>query len=316
MFRMMGAMLLGAVRGLRPTPAAAQSWQPTKPITIVIPFPPGPGLDLVARMVGDKLCAQIGQPVIYENRTGASGSIAADHVARAAPDGYTLMAAATSTHATNVHLIKNLSYDPIKNFTPIVTSVETIGCLVVNRNVVPVNSVTELVAYAKQNPGKLSSARPGRLVLHLAGELFNQVAGVKMTHVPYRGSVAAFTDLIGGHIQVTSPSCPRPWPTATTPRSRCWRCWGRCSSRRIRNIRRHRELHVAHAADLERHCRPGRNAGAGGGAAQRRTDQGAQHPRGQKQAGRQRLSRCRRQARRVWQAHGRRHRVLDRLQIM
>ena len=83
-------------------------------------------------MVGDKLSAQIGQPVVYENRTGASGSIAAEYVARAAPDGYTLMAAATSTHATNVHLIKNLSYDPVKNFTPIVTSVETIGCLVVN----------------------------------------------------------------------------------------------------------------------------------------------------------------------------------------
>ena len=83
-------------------------------------------------MVGDKLSASIGQPVVYENRTGASGSIAAEYVARAAPDGTTLMAAATSTHATNVHLIKNLSYDPVKNFTPIVTSVETIGCLVVN----------------------------------------------------------------------------------------------------------------------------------------------------------------------------------------
>ena len=113
------------------------------------------------------------------------------------------MAAATSTHATNVHLIKNLSYDPVKNFTPIVTSVETIGCLVVNTSVVPVNSVTELVAYAKANPGKLSFGSSGAgSFFHLAGELFNQVAGVKMTHVPYRGSVAAFTDLIGGHIQV------------------------------------------------------------------------------------------------------------------
>ena len=113
------------------------------------------------------------------------------------------MAAATSTHATNVHLIKNLSYDPVKNFTPIVTSVETIGCLVVNTTVVPVNSVTELVDYAKENPGKLSFGSSGAgSFFHLAGELFNQVAGVKMTHVPYRGSVAAFTDLIGGHIQV------------------------------------------------------------------------------------------------------------------
>jgi len=198
--RMLVALLLCAIA----SPAVqAQAWQPSKPITIVIPFPPGPGLDLVARMVGDKVSASIGQPVVYENRTGASGSIAAEYVARAAPDGYTLMAAATSTHATNVHLIKNLSYDPVKNFTPIVTSVETIGCLVVNRNVVPVNSVTELVAYAKANPGKLSFGSSGAgSFFHLAGELFNQTAGVKMTHVPYRGSVAAFTDLIGGHIQV------------------------------------------------------------------------------------------------------------------
>jgi tripartite-type tricarboxylate transporter receptor subunit TctC len=203
MFRMMGAMLLGAVAAFAPHGAAAQTWQPTKPLTIVIPFPPGPGLDLVARMVGDKLSAQIGQPVVYENRTGASGSIAAEYVARATPDGTVLMAAATSTHATNVHLIKNLSYDPVRNFTPIVTSVETIGCLVVNTSVVPVKSVTELIDYAKGNPGKLSFGSSGAgSFFHLAGELFNQVAGVKMTHVPYRGSVAAFTDLIGGHIQV------------------------------------------------------------------------------------------------------------------
>ena len=199
----LAALLLGAIAVLTPHCAGAQSWQPNKPITIVIPFPPGPGLDLVARMVGDKLGTQIGQPIVYENRTGASGSIAAEYVARAAPDGYTLMAAATSTHATNVHLIKNLSYDPVKNFTPLVESVETIGCIVVNTRVVPVNSVTELVAYARQNPGKLSFGSSGAgSFFHLAGELFNQVNGVKLTHVPYRGSVAAFTDLIGGHIQV------------------------------------------------------------------------------------------------------------------
>src|SRR3954462_7059313 len=106
MVRVLGVSALWAVAVLVPHPVAAQAWQPTKPITIVIPFPPGPGLDLVARMVGDKLSAQLGQPVVYENRTGASGSIAAEYVVRAAPDGYTLMAAATSSHATNVHLIK------------------------------------------------------------------------------------------------------------------------------------------------------------------------------------------------------------------
>jgi tripartite-type tricarboxylate transporter receptor subunit TctC len=205
---MLGAVVLCAAAALVPNAAAAQAlsgqiWQPNKPIAIVIPFPPGPGLDLVARMVGDKLSASIGQPVIYENRTGASGSIAAEYVARAAPDGLTLMAAATSTHATNVHLIKNLSYDPVKNFTPIVESVETIGCIVVNTTVVPVNSVAELVTYAKANPGKLSFGSSGAgSFFHLAGEMFNQVTGVNLAHVPYRGSVADFTDLIGGHIQV------------------------------------------------------------------------------------------------------------------
>jgi tripartite-type tricarboxylate transporter receptor subunit TctC len=197
---MLATLLLCAVASWA---ASAQTWQPSKPITIVIPFPPGPGLDLVARLVGDKVSTAIGQPVVYENRTGASGSIAGEYVARAAPDGSTLMAAATSTHATNVHLIKNLSYDPVKNFTPVVTSVETIGCLVVNTKVVPVKSVTELIAYAKAHPGTLSFGSSGAgSFFHLAGELFNQVAGVYMTHVPYRGSVAAFTDLIGGHIQV------------------------------------------------------------------------------------------------------------------
>ena len=208
MVRMLGAVVLCAAAALVPNAAAAQAlsgqiWQPNKPIAIVIPFPPGPGLDLVARMVGDKLSASIGQPVVYENRTGASGSIAAEYVARAVPDGTTLMAAATSTHATNVHLIKNLSYDPVKNFTPIVESVETIGCIVVNTSVVPVNSVAELVAYAKANPGKLSFGSSGAgSFFHLAGEMFNQVTDVNLAHVPYRGSVAAFTDLIGGHIQV------------------------------------------------------------------------------------------------------------------
>ena len=313
MFRMMGAMLLGAVAAFAPHGAAAQAWQPTKPITIVIPFPPGPGLDLVARMVGDKLSAQIGQPVVYENRTGASGSIAAEYVARAAPDGTVLMAAATSTHATNVHLIKNLSYDPVKNFTPIVTSVETIGCLVVNTSVVPVKSVTELIDYAKANPGKLSFGSSGAgSFFHLAGELFNQVAGVKMTHVPYRGSVAAFTDLIGGHIQVNFTQLSQAMAYRDNPALKVLAV--------LETVRfsAHPEFPsisdelpgVPHAADLERHRRPRRNASAGGGAAQRRARQGAQHSRCQKQARGQRLSRRRRHPRRVQQAHKRRHRVL------
>ena len=264
-------------------------------------------------MVGDKLSAQIGQPVVYENRTGASGSIAAEYVARAAPDGYTLMAAATSTHATNVHLIKNLSYDPVKNFTPIVTSVETIGCLVVNRNVVPVNSVTELVEYAKKNPGKLSFGSSGAgSFFHLAGELFNQVAGVKMTHVPYRGSVAAFTDLIGGHIQVNFTQLSQAMAYRDNPALKVLAV--------LETVRFSAHPEFPSISDELPAFRmpPTWNGIVGpagmpepvGGAAQRRARQGAQHPRGQKQARRQRLSRRRRLARRVRQAHQRRHRVL------
>lgn len=185
-----------------PQTARAQSW-PSRPITLVIPFPPGPGLDFVARLVGDKLAQSLGQPVVFENRTGANGRLASEYVARAVPDGHTLMAAATSTHATNVHLSKSLSYDPVTGFTPIIASVETIGGLVVNTNVVPVGSVAELVDFAKKNPGKLGYGTSGvGSFFHLAGELFNQKAGVALAHVPYRGSAAAVTDLIGGHVPI------------------------------------------------------------------------------------------------------------------
>ena len=176
---------------------------PTRPITFVVPFPPGPGLDFVARLVGEKVSPAVGQPVLYEYRTGANGKVASESVARAAPDGYTVMVAATSTHATNVHLTKNLGYDPVKQFTPIITSVETIGCLAINTKVLPVNTVAELIEYAKKNPAKLSYGSSGvGSFFHLAGELFNQTAGVKLNHVPYRGSVAAFDDLVGGHVPI------------------------------------------------------------------------------------------------------------------
>ncbi len=200
--RLVMACVIAAAVCAGPHAAWAQTW-PSRPIAIVIPFPPGPGLDFIARLVGDKLATALGQPVIFENRTGANGRLASEYVARAAPDGHTLMAAATSTHATNVHLSKNLSYDPVTGFTPIIASVETIGALVVNTNVVPVASVAELIDYAKKSPGKLSYGTSGvGSFFHLAGELFNQKAGVSLAHVPYRGSAAAVTDLIGGHVPI------------------------------------------------------------------------------------------------------------------
>src|SRR5258708_2538281 len=164
--------------------AGAQTW-PARPITMVVPFPPGPALDLVARLVGIKLGEAFGQNVVVENRTGANGMLGASFVARAAPDGYTLLMTTASTHVTAVHLMKNLSYDPLKDFTPIVAAVEPVTCLVVG-GALPVGSVPELIAYAKARPGALSYGSSGvGSVFHLMGELFNQTAGVNINHRPY-----------------------------------------------------------------------------------------------------------------------------------
>ena len=184
-------------------PASAQSWPAARPITLVVPFPPGPALDLVARLVGAKLGEALGQTIVVENRTGANGTIGSGLVARAAPDGYTLLAATAGTHVTAVHLMKSLPYDPVKDFTPIVAAVEPVTCLTVNVDL-PVNSVEELIAYAKARPDESSYGSSGvGSVFQMMGELFNQTAGVRIKHVPYRGVVPAMQDVISGHIPMT-----------------------------------------------------------------------------------------------------------------
>src|SRR5207247_2902047 len=137
-----------------PAPASAQSY-PSKPIRLVVPFPPGGSLDVVARAIGQKLTEAWGQPVIIDNRPGAGGNIGADLVAKSAPDGYTILEGALSTHAVNVSLYARMPYDPIKDFVPITLVAVTPNVLVVNPSL-PVTSVPELVAYAKAHPGKLS----------------------------------------------------------------------------------------------------------------------------------------------------------------
>ena len=180
-------------------PASAQTW-PSKSITLIVPFPPGPALDLVARLVGAKLTDALGASVVVENRIGANGTLGSNAVARAAPDGATLLITTASTHVTAVHLMKNLPYDPLKDFSLIAAAVEPVTCLVVN-GALPVNSVAELVAYAKARPGELGYGSSGvGSVFHLMGELFNQSAGVKINHVPYRGVAPALQDVIAGHI--------------------------------------------------------------------------------------------------------------------
>ena len=182
------------------TPAAAQEWPKSHPITMVVPFPAGPALDLVARLTAAKVGAALGQTIVVENKAGANGTIGSNMVARAAPDGYTLLAATAGTHVTAVHLMKSLPYDPVKDFTPLIAAVEPATCLVVNKSL-GVNSVQELIAYAKAHPGELNYGSSGiGSVFQMMGELFNQTAGVKINHVPYRGVAPAMQDVIGGHI--------------------------------------------------------------------------------------------------------------------
>jgi len=181
--------------------AAAQAY-PAKPIRLVVPFPPGGPLDVIARTIGQKATEDWGQPVIVDNRPGAGGDIGADIVAKSAPDGYTIVMGALSTHAVNVTLYGNLPYDPIKDFAPIGLVAITPNVLVLNPNV-PATSVQELIRYAKANPGKLSfGSGSNGSAGHLAGELFKVDAGVDMVHVPYKGGAPAMQDLLAGQIQL------------------------------------------------------------------------------------------------------------------
>jgi tripartite-type tricarboxylate transporter receptor subunit TctC len=216
--RLLAACLLACCAGAET--AAAQNWPAAKPITMVVPFPPGPALDLVARLVAGKLGAALGQTIVVENRSGANGTIGSNQVARAAPDGYTLLAATAGTHVTAVHLMKSLPYDPVKDFTPIAAAVEPATCLAVNA-AVPVNSVEELIAYAKSRPDELSYGSSGvGSVFHMMGELFNQTAGVRIKHVPYRGVVPAMQDVIAGHIPMVFISVSNALPAMQSGRVR------------------------------------------------------------------------------------------------
>jgi tripartite-type tricarboxylate transporter receptor subunit TctC len=196
------AILLGLWLVLPSAPAVAQQWPTAKPIVIVAPVPPGPSIDMIARMVAASLSESLAQSVIVENRSGANGMIGSSYVAQSPPDGYTLLAATPASHVTAVHLMKNLPIDPVKDFAPIMAAVEPVTALVVNA-ALPVNSVQELIAYAKANPGKLSYGSSGiGSVFHLTGELFNKTAGVNITHVPYRGVAQPMQDVASGHIQL------------------------------------------------------------------------------------------------------------------
>lgn len=182
-------------------PAAAQAY-PSKPIRMVVPFPAGGGIDTVARVIAPKLAESLGQPVIIDNRVGASGTVGTEAVAKAAPDGYTLLATFAS-HAQNASLYPKLGYDTVKDFAPITLIATVPNILVINPSL-PVKTVKELVALAKKHPDEILYASIGNgTPAHLSAELFNSMAGIRMTHVPYKGAAASIVALISGETQLT-----------------------------------------------------------------------------------------------------------------
>lgn len=192
-------------------PASAQDY-PARPVTVVVPFTPGGTTDILGRLFAQGLEQRLGKPFLVENRPGAGQQIGTSAVAKSAPDGYTLLVATSSAMAINATLYKKLPYDPVKDFAPIGMLAHLPFILVVN-NSLPVNSVADLVKYAKEKPGQLSFGSGGvGASHHLYGELFKSLAGVQMTHVPYRGTVPALTDLVAGHIQVLFSDAPPALP--------------------------------------------------------------------------------------------------------
>ena len=180
--------------------ADAQDY-PSRPVKIIVPFPAGGTADVMPRVIGEWLSRKWGQPVVVENRTGAAGNIGAEAVAKAEPDGYTLLSAPPPPLVINQNLYPKLGFDP-NEFVPIVIMGRVPNALVVNPKL-PLNSVAEVIAYAKANPGKLTSATQGNgTTSHLTSELFQMMADVKFQHVPYRGSAPALTDLVAGSVDL------------------------------------------------------------------------------------------------------------------
>ena len=200
MIRAAACRLVILIATLVPALAVAQSF-PTHPVKFIVPFPGGGINDVLARIVGDKLQAKWGQPVVVENRTGAGGNIGAEVAAQAEPDGYTLFVSAPGPLAINHVLYKRLSYRP-EDFVPI-TVVGAVPNLVIVRKDLPVNSVQELIAYVKQNDGKVNYGSQGNgATPHLTANMFMGMTGTRMIHVPYRGETLVLNDMLGGHVDV------------------------------------------------------------------------------------------------------------------
>jgi tripartite-type tricarboxylate transporter receptor subunit TctC len=191
--------------------AFAQTY-PAKPITLIVPFPPGGSTDIVGRIAADGMGRELGQPFVVDNRGGAGGAIGAKAIADAAPDGYTLGIATISTHVVNPIVRTDLRYDPLKDFS-FISQIAAVPNVVSLHPSVPAKNMAEFVAYAKQNPGKLNFGTPGIGSLgHLLGETFKYSANVNITHVPYRGAGPALNDALAGQVQVLFDNLPSSLP--------------------------------------------------------------------------------------------------------
>jgi len=192
--------------------AFAQTAYPAKPIRLIVPFPPAGAADILSRTVGPKLGEALGQQVVIDNRTGAGGNIAADLVAKAPPDGYTLLMGFVGTHGINTTLYSKLPYDAVKDFAPItLTAASTL--ILVSHPSLPVKSIKDLIALAKAKPGQLNFASPGSgTPQHLGGELLKRMAGVDMLHIPYKGAGPILADLLGGQVGMGYISMPAALP--------------------------------------------------------------------------------------------------------
>ena len=207
MFRCIVAVL-SLVVVLQSPLAGAQAGYPNHPIRLVVPFPAGGTTDILARAVAQRMSETLGQQVVVDNRPGAGGNIGSELVAKSAPDGYTLLMGTVGTHAINPSLYSKMPYDHVKDFTPVILVAGVPNVLVVNPDL-PVKTVAELIAYGKANPGKLNFASSGSgTSIHLSGELFKTLTGLQMTHVPYKGSSPALTDLMGGQVQLMFDNLP------------------------------------------------------------------------------------------------------------
>ena len=215
-----GLRLLGVVSLIAVSATAqAQAW-PERPVRLVVPFPAGGATDLVARVIAQRVSKDLGQQVIVDNKSGAGGTIGTAEVAKGVADGYTLLLTTSSTHAISPHLMPRLSYDAVKDFTPVAHLVDAASVVLVTQSL-PVKTVAELIDYAKKHPDQLNYASSGNgTIVHLTTEAFKAQAGVFMTHVPYKGTALAIPDVVAGSVQVLIDSIPTGMPHVKTGRLR------------------------------------------------------------------------------------------------